>query len=301
MSKKKPTSFQNILNELNIDETFTKAEKNQKKEYNSIADNIPPEPDYNMMADLLTLPTAQFGYKFLFVIVDLATKEFDMEQMKTKTPEAALSAMKKCFERNYIKKPYASLKTDGGGEFKGVFQKYLYDESILHKTTMPDRHSQLAMIDSLCRQIGRLINGYLNTKSLKAGKYKNDWLKVLPTIREKLNEYRTRNVKLPKNPDEFEYPLFDNLKEVKKGKKTKFIEVKPIYNIGDMVYRKLDAPRDVLGQKLSGNFRMGDVKYDTTPRKIINVFYMGGRGPLYRFYLEGFPNVSYPDSDLKRV
>ena len=32
--------------------------KNQKKEFNTISDNIPHIADYKMMADLLTLPTA---------------------------------------------------------------------------------------------------------------------------------------------------------------------------------------------------------------------------------------------------
>lgn len=41
--------------------------------------------------------------------------------------------MKKIFTRDFLNKHYASLQTDDGKEFKGIFHKYLYDESILHK------------------------------------------------------------------------------------------------------------------------------------------------------------------------
>ena len=45
------------------------------------------------------------------------------------------------FTRDYIKKPYASLKKDGGTEFKGIFHKYLYDNDILHKAGLANVES----------------------------------------------------------------------------------------------------------------------------------------------------------------
>ena len=102
--KKKLTGFQNILKDLKIDETFTKADTNKKEGFNTIKGNVPPVEDYNMMADLLQLPKAQFGFQYLFVICDLSGNgHFDIEPLKTKTPEACLKAMEKCFQRKYIK------------------------------------------------------------------------------------------------------------------------------------------------------------------------------------------------------
>ena len=161
------------------------------------------------------------------------------------------------------------------------------------------------MIDSLCRSLGRLFNGFMNTMEAETKKTYTNWTRVVPQIREKLNEYRDK--KLPKNLNNVEYPIFDNmqekvtLKKVGKVEKkiTTYKEILPKYKVGDMVHRKLDAPVNALGVKQSGKFREGDFKYDTTPRKILQVFYMGGAGPLYRYKLEGIPNVSYTEGQLK--
>ena len=46
------------------------------------------------MADTLYLPTANLGYKYLFVIVDLATNKFDIEPVKNKEADTTFKAMK---------------------------------------------------------------------------------------------------------------------------------------------------------------------------------------------------------------
>ncbi len=141
--------FKELLESLNINEKFNKRIRKQK-EYNHVKDNVPLVEDYNMMADLLYLP-AYNGYKYLFVIVDLASDEFDIEPIKNKEPETVLKAMLKCFKRGYISKPEYTLKTDGGKEFKGVFN-----------------------VESLNRQLARLFNGYMNAIEVKTGKvYRN--------------------------------------------------------------------------------------------------------------------------------
>ena len=114
------------------------------------------------MADLLQLPKTSKGYTHLLVVVDLASSEFDIEPLKSTTAEATLDAMLKMFKRKYVKKPYASIRTDGGSEFKGVFHKWLYDNSILHKTASPYRHKQMANVEALNKQLARLFNGYMN-------------------------------------------------------------------------------------------------------------------------------------------
>ena len=114
-----------ILKELNIDETYTKAPK-IKREFSKVKDNIPLVGDYNFMADLLELPETKKGFHYLLVVVDLATDEFDIEQLKTKESKMILNAMVKMFKRKYLKKPYASIRTDGGSEFKDEFTKYCY-------------------------------------------------------------------------------------------------------------------------------------------------------------------------------
>ena len=170
------SKFTDLLNHLQINEKFNKRiHKKTKLGFNHVKDNIPLIANYNFMADTLFLPTANFGFKYLFVIVDLATNKFDIEPVKNKDADTTLKAMKKCFTRNYIKQPYASLKTDSGTEFRGVFHKYLYDHNILHKISLTDRHKSLSNVESLNRQLARLIFGYLNQKEIETNKvFKNN-------------------------------------------------------------------------------------------------------------------------------
>lgn len=132
-------SFKNILSGLKIDESRTKAVK-RPKVFTKIKDTVAPIPHYNYMMDLLVLPTTKAGFHLLLVCVDLATKAFDIEPLKTKTAGAILDAFKEMMKRPYIKLPFASVQTDEGSEFKGTFDKFLKQHGIFHNLTMPDRH-----------------------------------------------------------------------------------------------------------------------------------------------------------------
>eukprot|EP00981_Chlorochromonas_danica_P013242 scaffold5998_cov440-Ochromonas_danica.AAC.1 len=180
------SKFKGILDDMGINETFTKRVQREKV-YNSVKDNVPLVEDWNMMADLLFLPTAKFGFKYLFVIVDLATDEFDIEPIKNKEPATILKAMKKCFDRDFVSQPEYSLKTDSGSEFKGVFHKWLYDENILHKVAPAHRHQAMGNVESLNRQLGRLFNGYMNKVEEKTGKPCKNWTDIVGVVRTKLN------------------------------------------------------------------------------------------------------------------
>ena len=85
--------MQELLRKLKIDETYTKPVKNIK--FDKVRENTYPMGQYNMMADVLFLPTTRYKYSYLFVIVDLWSNKFDIEPIRTKTPDEFLKAMKK--------------------------------------------------------------------------------------------------------------------------------------------------------------------------------------------------------------
>jgi hypothetical protein len=235
----------------------------------------------------------------LFVICDLATNAFDIEPIKSKDAAVITKAMLKCFSREYVKQPYASIKTDGGSEFKSVFHKWLYDHDILHKVALADRHKSMSVVESLNKQLGRFIMGYLSQIEEKTGKISKNWLPCVDIIRKQLNEIRI-DKSLPKDITSYNYPIFDNTYF---DSKTKSIKLKdPKYKIGDMVYRAWDAPRDNFNKKQNtAAFRQGDVTFEKEPREIINIFYMSGSGPCYRYYLNGLKNVSYTEQELMKA
>jgi hypothetical protein len=216
------------------------------------------------------------------VVVDLATDEFDIEPITNNKSLTVVDAMKKMFNRRYIKKPYASIRTDGGAEFKDAFEKYCYENNILHKIGVAGRHQQMANVERLNRELGRLFNGYMNAIEEKTGETYKEWVEVVPKVRAMLNDFR----KKPEgDPFTDVYPTIDLTKQ-------------PKYKIHDVVYRMSEKPLDALGKKQpTQNFRMGDYRWERIPRKIVKVLRYAGKVPI-RYILENLPNVAYAEYEL---
>lgn len=273
-----------LTKELGIDESHTKPIK-KAKEYTHVKDNVYPKEDYNFMADLLALPTTKEGYRYLLVVLDLWTDEFDIEPMKTKKSSETLIALKKIFKRKYLNKPYASIQTDQGSEFKGNFKQWLFNSNILHRQAKKGRHSQMSNVERLNRTLGRLLNGLMNTKEKQTGEAYKEWIKYLAVVRTKLNKYRReRREKMKNKPTEDSINIFKD----------------PKYKVGDSVYHVLDVPQNILGKEQpTHKFREGDRRWSLTPRKIKQVLYYDS--PVqYRYRLEGMDNVSYTENQLKK-
>lgn len=275
--------MQDILNKLGINEEHTKGVK-QPKEFTKLTDNMYMKEDHTHMADLLMLPETSKGYKYLLVVTDIVTREFDIEPLKSKESNEVLAAMKRMYKRPYLKKPSGFVKTDQGSEFKHVFHKWLYNQGIIHSQAQPNRHSQMSMVESLNKQLGRLFNGYMNKIETETGKEFKDWDKIISTVRIELNKHRKKAI--PKN---HVYKTPDITPDDK-----------PKFKVGDVVYRLLDAPKNALGHNQSTKqFRVGDFRYDVkNPRKITNILEYNGKIK-FRYTLEGLDSVSFTESQLK--
>ena len=278
--------FDNLLRKLNIDETYTKPVL-KKVIFDSVQENtLYGVPDMNFMADVLWLPTTKQGFKFLLVICDLGTNEFDIEPLKGTTDKnisdaEALQAMKTIYNRKWLKMPQGSIRVDSGNEFKGKFADYCYQNNILLRRAQGGRHKQMSTIDHLCRQLGRLFNGYMNYKEKQTKRVYREWTDVLATVREDLNEIRrVKNTITP-----FDVKLND---VVLTGNK---------YDVGDYVFRALEKPKDALGRfQPSEKFREGDTRWDLKEREIVQVLPYPKQ---FRYILQGVKNASYTDAELK--
>lgn len=285
-AKKKPKkTFKSIIDKFEIDETLTKPMKKEKN-FHHVKDNVNLTPNYNMMSDVLFLPTTKEGYRYLLTVCDIATDACDFEPIKDKEPTTILESLKTIFKRKYLDQPYASLRTDSGTEYLGAVKKYLHDNNILHRIALPARHKQVGNVEALNNQLARILNGYMNKIELKTGKVYREWTDILPTVRKELNEYRKKTKAELKEIEE-DRPLID-------------YSIQPKFEIGDIVYRKLDHPESATGEKQdTAQFRVGDLRWDRQPRKIEKVlFYHGGASP-YRYILNGLPNASYGEIELK--
>jgi hypothetical protein len=68
-----------------------------------------------------------------------------------------------------------------------------------------------------------------------------------------------------------------------------------------MVYVLLSEPEDIFGKKQAiKRFREGDKSISTQRHRIDQVVVMNGRGPTFRYILNGHPNVSYKASELRK-
>ena len=274
-----------ILKRFNINEKLTKPRLTQKQ-FNKVRDNVPMIEDYNFMADLLHLPETADGYKYLLVVVDLATREFDIEPIKTTDSKSTVEAMERMFKRQYIKKPYSSIQVDGGAEFNKFFTQWCRANDILLKRTMPYKHSQNSMVGSLNNQLGRVFNGYMNKVESDTGEVYREWIDIIDEVREELNKYR--KVKMPENVSDVDYPFFDQT-------------IVPRFKVGDFVHYKLSYPQNALGQKQpTSNFRTGDYRYSHDPNKIVKVIQMNTE-PFYRYMLYDMPNVSFSEYELLKT
>ena len=111
-----------LIKKLGINEEFTKEIRGIK--FDKVKSTVYPKSGYNFMADLLHLPQTKYRYRYLFVIVDLWSDNFDIEPIRTKTPDDVLKALKKIMTRQYIPEINASVRTDAGTEFGGIYHKW---------------------------------------------------------------------------------------------------------------------------------------------------------------------------------
>lgn len=277
--------FKELLKDLDIDEFFTKFDDKQSK-YNRFVNSVVPLEDFNYMGDLLFLPTTSKKYKYLLVILDLATNEFDMEPLKSKFAHEVLDAYKTIIKRKIIVIPKISFRTDNGTEFKGSFTEFLKLKKVFHKNSFPYNHKQTSPIEGLNSLISRIINNYLNKKTMILKKQYYEWTDILNDIRINLNLERKRDLKKLK--------LYQ-----RKFYFSSFQAGAPIYKIGDIVHYRLFKPEDINGNTINdGKFRQGDRRLSIDAREIVDILYYPDE-PHYRYLLKHINNVSFSEYDLK--
>jgi hypothetical protein len=234
--------------------------------------------------DLIQLPKTKLGNQYLLVCVDLWSNDFDIEEMKTKTASECLSAFRKILKRPYLDLPKGSIRTDGGSEFKGVFNDFLKEYKILHRVALPYRHKQLANVESLNGILGRIFMTYLTNKEQELAKPYLNWDDIVDTVRVELNKAK---YKQPDGDPFSSKPILYNQDE-------------PEFQVGDIVAKKMEVPKNIYGQvEANQKWHKGDIRYDANEKlKIIKVLNYPKNN---RYILNGYPNVSYVASELQLV
>ena len=244
---------------------FTVPKQDKFEDIPKIKNNI-TEENYLHQGDILYLPTSQFGYKYAFVLVDVATSKCDAIPLKTKTPNDIINGIKTIYNKHKIlKEPYI-LQFDSGTEFKNKDVKnYLKDLKISVRFILPNRHRQNSVVESRNKYLGHLILKYLALKELKTGKKSTAWHNNI----DKYIEFMNSKLKPPKAIN-----MFADIA----GRKDNI----EILEINQKVRKILDYPINAYdNKKVDSKFRTGDMRFSKDIYKIKHIILNPNMPPLY--------------------
>ena len=249
-------------------ELFRVPKGDKKNDIPHIKNNI-TDPNYLQQADVLYLPTSQFGYKYAFVIVDVATSEMDAIPIKNKTPQDIINALKKVYiTHNILELPYI-IQFDNGTEFKGDIKKYLNNQGVSVRYTKTNRHRQNSIVESRNKLLGTLILKYQGIKELQTKTKSTEWHKYI----DEFVAFMNNKVVKPK-PINMSLDITGNLK-----KSSTDIE---ILSLHQQVRKILDYPiNSYNNKKVDSKFRAGDIRWSKEIYFIKHIILNPNMPPMY--------------------
>jgi len=240
-------------------------------------------PNYTHQADILHLPTAKFGYKYLLVVVDDNTRKFDAYPLKIVSSLAVLNGFKNIYKNSeFLELPHHNIEFDNGTAFHGDVEQYFNNMGIHIRYASTNRHRQQALVEAKNHLIGNIIFQLLNIKELKDNKKNSikksavDWYKSkkhFESLIDSINEHQTTK------------PLKTQIKD------TPILTTfnKNLLNVGDRVRVLLDYPINISHEKkLIGKFRCADIRWSPDTNKIELTALKPGEPPMYRVSRENF-------------
>ncbi|GET52876.1 DDE-type integrase/transposase/recombinase [Rhizophagus irregularis DAOM 181602=DAOM 197198] len=200
------------------------------------------ETKCNTSGDLAEMPVDPKGFHYFLVVVEVAGKQVNAEPLKDKTANRILNGFVKIYRRNRIKPPTHRLETDSGSEFTNDQQSYA------------ERAIQAIQEPLLKRMVAQ---------ELKTGVTSVEWSEDFRDVVNKIDEIWQRN------------PPDIPTGSPKVSKKTELLSE------GTHVRVKLDEPISVLGNKLHGKFRTGDIRWNPNIRVIKKMILSPEQPPTY--------------------
>ena len=225
----------------------------------NLLDSVPAFSDAGLDLPMITRAIAEHQ------ILEFTYRNFDLSEDERRIVPIGLSTRSGLWYFSGVDQSIEEIRTF---RFDRVIEnfvtiKYLYDNGVDHRTAIAGRHHQLSNADNLCRQLGDLFNAVMNQKENETGRQSKAWVSSIDIVREKLNEFRKKQLKLklakkgssfPVDLNKFEYPIFDSVNT--SNKKIKYVP--PKFKIGEMVHVLYNEPR-----KFNRNQNGENVKQNT--------------------------------------
>ena len=223
------------------------------------------KPNATQQADLGEMPIDPKGYHYFLVIVELAQLRIDAEPIKNKSADSVLKAFIKIYRRERIQPPTDRLETDSGKEFDNsqVRNFFINDISILMRFGEPGKHRQQCFAEKAIQEIQKPLIQRMTAQEMKTGETSVEWSEDFHSIVDALDEKWQRNP--PNIPEGF--PRIGKNEDL-------LLE-------GTRVRVKLEEPITVLGKKLHGKFRTGDIRWNPEIRTIKKLMLSPDQPPTY--------------------
>lgn len=253
------------------------------------------DPNYAHYIDLLYLPSDN-GLKYCLTITDQGSRYVGATALEDRTVSDIIKAMKVIYRKSkFLQIPSITI-SDRGKEFLGNFESEIKRMGIQeHKLIKAGRHRS-NLVERKNQTIGKIISRILTQVQLTSGNPSSKWVEFLPIIINAINEkVDEKNIK-PK-PMEDVKPFTFNPKH----KKIKLLKE------GDRVRVALDNPIDVVGNKLHGTFRTGDIRWNPEIRTVMYMYmkvdqpimyFLNGKHKMNDKYVEP---VGYTFNQLQKV
>ncbi|GET61938.1 putative rve super family integrase [Rhizophagus irregularis DAOM 181602=DAOM 197198] len=211
------------------------------------------------------MPVDLKGFHYFLVVVEVAGKRVDAELLKDKTANRVLNGFVKIYRKNRIKPPTHRLETDSGSEFTNdqIRNFFLNSLGVMMRFGEPGRHKQQSYAERAIQAIQEPLLKQMVVQELKTGVTSVKWSEDFHNIVSKVNELWQRN---PPN-------ILTGSPKV--SKKTDLLSE------GTRVRVKLDEPISVLGNKLHGKFRTGDIRWNPNIRVIKKMILSPEQPPTY--------------------
>jgi hypothetical protein len=197
-------------------------------------------------ADLAEMPIDPKGFQYFLIVVEIARRRVDAEPLKDKTAEKVLNGFVKIYQRGRIRPPTHRIETDSGSEFTNsqVRDFFLNSLGVMMRFGKPGRHRQQSYAERAIQEIQNPLIRRMTAQEMLTGTTSIEWSDDFHDIVKKVNEKWQRDApKVPTGP-----PKVNNKTD--------------ILSEGTRVRVKLDEPISVLGQKLHGKFRTGDIRWN---------------------------------------
>jgi hypothetical protein len=216
-------------------------------------------------ADLGEMPIDPKGYHYFLVLVELSRRRVDGELLKDKTAPTVLNAFTEIYRRGRIKPPTHRLEVDSGKEFDNELVRNIFVNTVgvLIRFGETGRHRQQSFAERAIQEIEGPLNARMTAQERLTGVTSVEWSEDFHDIVDKVDKRWQRDPpRIPEGP-----PKVD-----------KNTELLPE---GTRVRVRLYEPISILGKKLHGKFRTGDIRWDPKIRVIKKLMLSPEQPPTY--------------------